>query len=126
LHFSQEGLFLVLTASVSHKAYQNLLSLKRKLESTELLVSTLNQATHGQQIVKHLQDIEVLHQSRKAIMLTIAGFLTKKRFSKLSTRLKYYKRCMQYIQDLWKTQLVYLSTIVADVEVHLKLGERLY
>jgi hypothetical protein len=125
LHFSQEGLFLVLTASISHKAYQNLLSLKRKLESTESLVSTLNQATHGQQIVKHLQDIEVLHQSRKAIMLTIAGFLTKKRFSKLSTRLKYYKRCMQYIQDLWKTQLVYLSTIVADVEVHLKLGERL-
>ena len=115
----------MLTASISHKAYQNLLSLKRKLEATELLVSTLNPTTHGPQILKHLQDIEVLHQTRKAVMLTIAGYLTKKRFSKLATRLKYYKRCVQYIKDLWETDLVYLTTTVSDVEVHLKLGERL-
>ncbi|XP_052071222.1 uncharacterized protein LOC127709654 isoform X2 [Mytilus californianus] len=125
LHFSEEGLFLVMTASISNKAYQNLLSLKKKLEQTEEAASTMNPVTHHERILKHLQEIEVLHQSRKAVMLTIAGYLTKKRFSKLSTRLKYYKRCIQYFSDLRKPELVYLKTTVADVEVHLKLGERL-
>ncbi|XP_071129133.1 uncharacterized protein [Mytilus edulis] len=125
IHFSEEGLFLVMTASISHKAFQNLLSLKKKLEQTEEAVAQLNPATHHERILKHLQEIEVLHQSRKAVMLTIAGYLTKKRFSKLSTRLKYYKRCIHYFSDLRKPELVYLKTTVADVEVHLKLGERL-
>ena len=125
-HFSEENLVLVLTGYIPPRAFQKLTSLREKLESSNRHIAYANDSDDKESFQRLKMEKEEIHKSRKAVMLSFTGPLSKKRIQKIKTKAKCYRNCIEYFKKTLgefdaERRLRFLMTSLQDLDKHYSL-----
>ncbi|KAJ8318045.1 hypothetical protein KUTeg_003136 [Tegillarca granosa] len=120
--FSEEGVFLILTCTVSKKIYKKLIKLKEDIRIINVALPRYNSIEDSSKISQLKQKRRDLQLQRRTLMMTFTGLLTKKRVTKIKTKLKFYNRVHSYLKEQYGEQFnrsfLYLNEVLSDLVKH--------
>lgn len=120
--FSEEGVFLILTCTVSKKIYKKLLKLKEDIRIISVALPRYNSIEDSSKIAQLKQKRRDIQMQRRTLMMTFTGLLTKKRVTKIKTKLKFYNRVHSYLKEQFGEQFnrsfLYLNEVLTDLVKH--------
>lgn len=124
LHFTQTGLFLTLCNPLPPKTYNKLVLIRTEVDKKENAISFKQGKTNDLE-----SQITSLKTERAKLLTSFTGNLNRKKLAKVRTKSRHLQRCFEFLKKAHGKQInekfPYLKMMIADVERHIELMNRL-